>query len=141
MPSPDESLSQSDPEILAARGKVELAKAELESRIYQAGDTGKRALKRMARKAIPVVAVAGAILGVVVVVRLVTRTRHKSVWQRYPAATDSRTTPLVKVALGAAVRGALRVLLARVAEQAAARLVAANEEQEREPETGLPTTS
>lgn len=140
MPSPDESLSQSDPEILAARGKVELAKAELESRIYQAGDTGKRALKRMARKAIPVVAVAGAILGVVVVVRLATRARHKSVWQPYPAA-DHRTTPLVRVALGAAVRGALRVLLARVAEQAAARLVAANEEQEREPATGLPTTS
>jgi hypothetical protein len=128
MQSPDE-IENSDPEILAARGKVELAKAELESRLYQAGDTGKRALNRMAGKAKPVALVAAAIVGAVVVARLVrSRSRRRSQWA--PPAEAHAAPSLFRVALGAAVRGAIRVLAARLAEQAAARLVAASEEQE-----------
>jgi hypothetical protein len=127
MQSPDE-IEDSDPDILAARGKVELAKAELENRLYQAGDTGKRALARMAGKAKPVAIVAAAIVGVVVIARLVrSRSRRRAAWR--PPADVRGAQPLYRVVLGAAVRGALRVLAARMAEQAAARLIAASEER------------
>jgi hypothetical protein len=139
MPSPDESKTPSDPDILAARGKVELAKAELESRLYQAGDTGKRAISRMARKATPFVVVAGGVLGAVVLFRLVTRARHKSAW-RAPRA-DRHGPSLVQVALGAAFRAALRVVAARIAEQAAARLATASDEHAPEPEASVPSPS
>ena len=137
MPSPDESEIASDPEILAARGKVELAKAELESRIYQAGDTGKRALERMAMKAKPAVVVAGAVLGAVVVWKLVRRARRRNRW--HLPAPDSAAPSLFRLAVGAALRGALRVFAARVAERAAARFVEANEE--REPDDSVPAPS
>ncbi|HEX6273301.1 MAG TPA: hypothetical protein VFZ53_09680 [Polyangiaceae bacterium] len=128
MQSPDES-ENSDPDILAARGKVELAKAELESRLYQAGDTGRRALTRMAGKAKPIAIVAAALVGVVVVARLFrSRANRRRGWVR-PAAASGNPS-LFRVALGAAVRGAVRVLVARMAEQAAARLLVASDEQE-----------
>jgi len=128
MPSPDE-FESSDPDILAARGKVELAKAELESRLYQVGDSGKRALVRMAHKAKPAAVVAAVALGVFVVVRLVrARARRRASWH-FPKETKERPS-LFGVALGAAIRGAVRVVATRMAEQAVARLVASDEERE-----------
>ena len=127
MPSPDESDTFSDPEVMAARGKVELAKAELESRLYQAGDSGKRAISRMARKATPLVVIAAAAIGAVVLVRMIrTRSRARA-WQR-PIHVPSDPS-LFKVALGAALRAAVRVLAARVIEQSAARLVQKADEE------------
>jgi hypothetical protein len=132
MPSPDETAITSDPEILAARGRVELAKAELESRLYQAGDTGKRALARMAKRATPVAIAAAALVGVVVITRAVrSRAKRRHVM---PVVIQRESGPsFVKIALGAAVRAALRVLAARLAEQAAARLIAASDEQDGAP--------
>jgi len=121
MPSPDESDTSSDPEVLAARGKVELAKAELESRLYQAGDSGKRALSRMARKATPVVVIAAVAIGTVALIRMVRARSRARAWQR-PVQAQSKPS-LFKVALGAALQAAVRVLVARTVEQAAARLV------------------
>jgi len=127
MPSPDESDTFSDPEVMAARGKVELAKAELESRLYQAGDSGKRAISRMARKATPVVVVAAAVIGTVMLVRMIrTRSRARA-WQR-PIHVQNDPS-LFKVALSAALRAAVRVLAARAIEQAAARLVEKADEE------------
>ncbi|HVR20642.1 MAG TPA: hypothetical protein VMS65_13120 [Polyangiaceae bacterium] len=121
MPSPDESDTFFDPEVLAARGKVELAKAELESRLYQAGDSGKRALSRMARKATPVVVIAAVAIGAVALVRMIRARSRVGVWQR--PRQHQNDPSLFKVALGAALRAAVRVLAARAVEQAAARLV------------------
>jgi hypothetical protein len=129
MPSPDESDAFSDPEVLAARGKVELAKAELENRLYQAGDSGKRALSRMARKATPVVVIAAVALGTLALVRMLRRPRA-GVWHR-PVRVSSDPS-LFKVALGAALRAAIRVLAARAVEQAAARLVEKSPDGEHE---------
>jgi hypothetical protein len=91
----------------------------------------------MAKKATPVVVVAGAVLGAVVVFQLVKRARRRTVW-RLPAP-DSRAPSLVRVVLGAALRSVVRALAARMVEQAAARLVEAGEEHE--PDAGVPSPS
>jgi hypothetical protein len=130
MPSPDEFDTSSDPEVLAARGKVELAKAELESRLYQAGDSGKRALSRMARKATPVVVIAAVAIGTVALVRMIRSRSRSAGWQR-PVHVQ-REPSLFKIALGAALRAAIRVLAARAVEQAAARLVEKGTDEVRE---------
>jgi hypothetical protein len=128
MPSHDSSETSSDPEVLAARGEVLLAKAELESRLHQASDSGRRALGRMARKARPVLIAAAVVVGLVVVVRLA---RSASKRRRARRSAENEAGPsLFKVALGAALRGAVRVLATRAAEQAAARLALAHEEPE-----------
>jgi len=133
----DIERSSEDPDVLAARGKVELAKAELESRLYQASDTGKRALARMAGKAKPALVVAAALVGVVLVTRLIrSRSRRRAAW-RAPAEPHAGPS-LFRVVLGAAIRGAVRVVATRVAEHAAARLVAANEEHELAEASELP---
>jgi hypothetical protein len=133
MPSPVSSNTASDPEILAARGKVELAKAELENRLYQVGDSGRVALGRMARKAAPLLVVAGILVGTVVAVRLLAAAskRRRAIRLR----VDEPAGPsLARVVFGAVLRGFVRVAATRIAEQAAARLVAAREESELEPE-------
>lgn len=140
MPSPDDSEVSSNPEVLAARGQVALAKAELESRLYQAGDSGRRALRRMALKAKPVLIVAAVVVGVVVIARLVRSRRRRSAWPHVVVENDAGKPSFLKVALGAAIRGALRVAATRMTEQAVARLVTANDERaedepEREPGT------
>jgi hypothetical protein len=127
MPSPD-SL-ESDPEVLAARGEVELAKAELESRLYQASDSGRRALGRMARKARPVLIAAAVVIGVVVVARLARSVARKR-RVRHAIENGQANPSLLRVAFGAALRGAVRVIATRVAEQAAARLALAGEERQ-----------
>lgn len=135
MPSPDDSEISSDPEVLAARGQVALAKAELESRLYQAGDSGRRALRRMSQKAKPALIVAAVVVGVVVVARIVRSKRRRAVWPEVVVKDETVRPSFLKVALGAAIRGALRVVAARMTEQAVARLVAANEERtDEEPE-------
>ena len=135
MPSPDNTEASSDPEVLAARGQVALAKAELESRLYQAGDSGRRALRRMALKAKPALIVAAVVVGVVIVARVVRSRRRQSAWPNVVVENDAGKPSFLKVALGAAIRGALRVVATRLTEQAVARLVAANEERvEEEPE-------
>jgi len=129
MPSPDSSESSSDPEVLAARGEVLLAKAELESRLHAMGDSGRRALARVARKARPALVAAAVLVGVVVVVRLVqsaSRRRRASGWRQAGAGQPS----LLKVAFGAALRGAVRVVATRMAEQAVLRLAADGEQEE-----------
>jgi hypothetical protein len=128
MPSPDDSETSSNPEILAARGQVELAKAELESRLYQAGDSGRRALRRMAGKAKPALIVAAVVVGVVVVARVVRSRRRRQVWPHVVIEGDAVRPSLLKMTLGAAIRGALRVVATRMTEQAVARLIAAHEE-------------
>jgi hypothetical protein len=128
MPSPDEAETPSNPEVLAARGQVELAKAELESRLYQAGDSGRRALRRMAGKAKPALIAAAVVVGVVLVVRIVRSKTKRSAWPHVVVEDETGKPSFLKVALGAAVRGALRVVATRVTEQAVARLVTANEE-------------
>jgi hypothetical protein len=84
----------------------------------------------MAKRATPVVVAAAALVGVVVIVRAV-RARSRT---RFTLPAVRMEAPPVgpsffRVALGAAVHGALRVLAARVAEQAAARIIAASDEQ------------
>jgi uncharacterized integral membrane protein len=129
MPPNAESERLSSPEIVAAQLDVELAKAELESNLNDVRDSGKRALVGMAQKARPVLIAAAVVVGAIVLFRLIRRaSRTRPAPFAIVRATES--TPLVKIALGAAVRGALRVLATRLAEQAAARLVAAAEERE-----------
>jgi hypothetical protein len=141
MPSPDEAETPSNPEVLAARGQVELAKAELESRLYQAGDSGRRALRRMAGKAKPALIAAAVVVGVVLVVRIVRSKTKRSAWPHVVVEDETGKPSFLKVALGAAVRGALRVVATRVTEQALARLVTANEEPDEGPEPSVaPTT-
>jgi hypothetical protein len=129
MPSHDNSETSSDPEVLAARGEVLLAKAELESRLHQASDSGRRALGRLARKARPVLIAAAVVVGLVVIVRVARSASRKRRARRI--AGNEIAPSLFKVALGAALRGAVRVLATRAAEQAVARL--AVEQEEREP--------
>ena len=130
MPSPDNSDVSSDPDVLAARGKVVLAKAELESELYRASETGREALGRMARKARPVLIVAAVVVGVVLVTRLVKAARRKPVWTQL-LEEEQPKQPKQPSWLGmtatAALRGVLRVAAARFTEQAAARLLAASE--------------
>jgi hypothetical protein len=129
MPPNAESERLSSPEIVAAQLDVELAKAQLESNLNDVRDSGKRALVGMAQKARPVLIAAAVVVGAIVLFRLIRRaSRTRPAPFAIVRATES--TPLVKIALGAAVRGALRVLATRLAEQAAARLVAAAEERE-----------
>jgi hypothetical protein len=131
MPLNTESETTSDPEIVAAQRDVELAKANLEDNLNDVRDSGKRALAGMAQKARPVLIAAAVVVGAIVLFRLLRRaTRSRPAPFAIVRATES--TPLVKIALGAAIRGALRVLATRLAEQAAARLVVAAEERELE---------
>jgi hypothetical protein len=132
MPSPDEPEAPSDPEVLAARGQVALAKAELESRLYQAGDSGRRALRRMSAKAKPALIVAAVVVGVVVLARVVQSKRKRAAWPHVVVESDSAKPSLFKLALGAAVRTALRVVATRMTERAVARLVEANGERSSE---------
>ena len=128
MPSPDSSDVSSDPEVLAARGKVELAKAELETELYRAGETGREALGRMARKARPVLIVTAVFVGVVLATRLVKAARRKKpAWTRVLEETQPKQPSWIGMTATAALRGALRVAAARLTEQAAARLLAASE--------------
>jgi hypothetical protein len=131
MPPNAESERSSSPEIVAAQLDVELAKAELESNLNDVRDSGKKALIGMAQKARPVLIAAAVVVGAIVLFRLIRRaSRTRPAPFAIVRATES--TPLVKIALGAAVRGALRVLATRLAERAAARLVAAAEQRELE---------
>lgn len=127
MPSHDSQERASDPEVLAARGQVALAKAEFESSLHQASDSGRRALGRMARKARPVLVAAAVVVGIVIVARVARSIAKK---RRTRRSAQDQGPSLFRVALGAALRGAVRVLATRVAEQAAARIALANEEHE-----------
>ena len=131
MPPNAESERSSSPEIVAAQLDVQLARAELESNLNDVRDSGKRALAGMAQKARPVLIATAVVVGAIVLFRLLRRVSQN---RRAPLAIVRATesTPLVRIALGAAVRGALRVLATRLAEQAAARLVAAAEQRELE---------
>ena len=131
MPPNAESERSSSPEIVAAQLDVQLAKAELENNLNDVRDSGKRALIGMAQKARPVLIAAAVVVGAIVLFRLIRRAaRTRPAPLAIVRATER--TPLVKIAIGAAVRGALRVLATRLAEQAAARLVAAAERRELE---------
>jgi len=131
MPPNAESELSSNPEIVAAQLDVELAKAELESNLNDVRDTGKKALAGMAQRARPVLIAAAVVVGAIVLFRLIRRaSRSRPAPVAIVGATES--TPLVKIAVGAALRGMLRVLATRLAEQAAARLVAAAEQRELE---------
>jgi hypothetical protein len=132
MPSPDSSDATSDPEVLAARGQVEFAKAELETRLYRAGETGRVALGRMARKARPVLVLTAVVVGVVLAARFVRAARRKSAWTRALEMPPPQNPSLLAVAAAGALRGVLRVVAARMTEQAAARLLAASEEHAEE---------
>lgn len=127
MPSPDSSDPSSEQEVLAARGKVELAKAELESELHRAGETGRAALDRMAQKARPVLILAGVIVGVVLVARLVKARRRKPAWTRALEQAAPKQPSWLGATAAAALKGALRVAAARLTEQAAARLLQASE--------------
>ena len=131
MPSPD-SPDTSDPEVLAARGRVELAKAELETQLHRAGETGRNALADMARKARPVLIVAGVVVGVVLVARLVKAVRPKPAWTRALEEASPKQPSWVGPTAAAALKGVLRVMAARWTEQAAARLLAAADERAQE---------
>jgi hypothetical protein len=131
MPPNAESERSSSPEIVAAQLDVELAKAELKTNLNEVRDSGKKALVGMARKARPVLIAAAVVVGAIVLFRLIRKAvRTRPAPLAIVRATES--TPLVKIAVGAAIRGALRVLATRLAEQAAARLVAAAEQRELE---------
>jgi hypothetical protein len=132
MPSPDSSDASTDPEVLAARGKVELAKAELETELYRAGETGREALGRMARKARPVLILTAVFVGVVLATRLVKAARRKPVWTRVLEDLQPKQPSWIGMTTTAVLRGALRVAAARLTEQAVARLLAANEAREDE---------
>jgi hypothetical protein len=131
MPLNTEPETTSDPEVVAAQLDVEIAKANLENDLNDVRDSGKRALAGMAQKARPVAIAVAVVVGVIVLFRLIRRaSRQRPAPLAIVRATES--TPLVKIAIGAAIRGALRVLATRLAEQAAARLVAAAEERKLE---------
>lgn len=128
MSSPDSSET-SDPEVLAARGQVELAKAELETQLHRASETGRVALDRMARKARPALIVAGVVVGIVLVTRLVKAARRKSAWTRAVEEASPKQPSWVGMTAAAALKGVLRVVAARLTEQAAARLLEASQER------------
>jgi hypothetical protein len=128
MPLNTESETTSDPEIVAAQLDVEIAKANLQNDLNDVRDSGKRALAGMAQKARPVLIAAAVVVGAIVLFRLLRRaSRSRPAPLAIVRATES--TPFLKIAVGAAIRGALRVLATRLAEQAAARLVVAAEER------------
>jgi hypothetical protein len=128
MPSPDNSHVSSDPEVMAARGQVELAKADLETQLHRAGETGRITLDRMAQKARPVLVVAAVVVGVVFVTRIVGARRRRSAWTRAFEGPPSKPSWLGATAAGV-LKGVLRVMAARLTEQAAARLLLAGEER------------
>jgi hypothetical protein len=132
MPSPDSHEASSDPEVLAARGQVELAKAELENQLHRASETGREALGRMARKARPVLILTAVVVGVVFVTRLVKAARRKPTWTRAFEDMQPRQPSWIGMTATAALRGVLRAAAARLTEQAAARLLAASEAREDE---------
>ena len=129
MPFPDSYDASPDPEVLAARGQVELAKAELENQLQRAGETGREALGRMARKARPVLILTAVVVGVVLVTRLVRSARRKPAWTRVLEEARPKQPSWIGTTATAAFRGVLRVAAARLTEQAAARLLAASEAQ------------
>ena len=128
MPSPDSHETSSAAEGLAARGKVALAKADLETELYRAGETGRAALDRMAQKAKPVLVVAAVVVGVLLVARFLRARRRRSDWTRAFEGPPPKPSWLGTTAAGV-LKGALRVAAARLTEQAAARLLQASEER------------
>ena len=132
MSFPNSRSASSDPEVLAARGQVELAKAELETELHRAGETGRIALRRMARKARPVLIFAAVVVGVVVVTRLVRTARRKPAWTRALEEMQPKPPSWIGMTATAALRGVLRVAAARLTEHAAARLLVASEAADEE---------
>jgi hypothetical protein len=134
MPPNADSDSTSDSEVAAAHREVALAKAELRESLADVSDSSKKALADMARKARPVLIAAAVVVGVVLVVRVVRAASRRRRYAPLAIVKDTDRTPLTKIALAAALRGALRVLATRLAEQAAARLVMAAERRQAEAE-------
>ena len=127
MPSPDSPDVSSDPAVLAARGKVELAKADLETELYRAGESGREALGRMARKARPALILTAVVVGVILATRFVKAARRKPAWTRALDDLQPKQPSWLGTTATAVLRGVLRVAAARLTEQAAARLLAASE--------------
>jgi hypothetical protein len=106
-----------DPEILAARHEVELARTELEGRLRDVGRAGSRIWTRFGRRARPFLiggAVVVSALILVQAVRSVSRPRRSGNFS--PPRGPSLFRMAVGAALGAVVRSAATALVRRAVE-------------------------
>jgi hypothetical protein len=132
MPS-NEDQRDTSPEVMAARHEVEEKRQDLKEQLENVRRSSGKALATYARKARPFLIGAAVVATVFLIVKAARSNRRRPV--RYVPALAPETPSLPKVAVGAALRAAVRMIAARVAENAILRL-ASNEEQE-EPSNGV----
>ena len=125
MPS---SEHPSSPEVMAARYDVEEKKQELRENLENVRRTSGKAFANFARKARPVLIGVAVVATVFLIVKVARSKRHRPV--RYVPRPAPEPPSLPKVAVGEALRAAVRMVAARVAENAVLRLASSQEHDE-----------
>jgi hypothetical protein len=127
MPS-NEEQRPSSPEVMAARHDVEEKRQELKDQLENVRRSSGKAVANFARKARPVLIGVAVVATVLLIVKVARSKRRRLV--RYVPMASPEPPSLPRVAVGEALRAAVRMIAVRLAENAVLRLASSHEHEE-----------